>query len=47
MRVNVRPRHHVGSTVLNADPAPRKDVDRAKYQSIGESDRFTLKFVKA
>ena len=23
-----------------------KDVDRAKYQAIGESDRFTLKFVK-
>jgi predicted methyltransferase len=23
-----------------------KDRDRAKYQSIGESDRFTLKFVK-
>jgi predicted methyltransferase len=24
-----------------------KDTDRAKYQAIGESDRFTLKFVKA
>jgi predicted methyltransferase len=23
-----------------------KDRDRAKYQAIGESDRFTLKFVK-
>lgn len=23
-----------------------KDTDRAKYQAIGESDRFTLKFVK-
>jgi predicted methyltransferase len=23
-----------------------KDLDRAKYQAIGESDRFTLKFVK-
>jgi predicted methyltransferase len=23
-----------------------KDVDHAKYQAIGESDRFTLKFVK-
>jgi len=23
-----------------------KDVDRAKYQAIGESDRFTLKFTK-
>jgi predicted methyltransferase len=23
-----------------------KDQDRAKYQAIGESDRFTLKFVK-
>ncbi len=23
-----------------------KDVDRAKYEAIGESDRFTLKFVK-
>jgi predicted methyltransferase len=23
-----------------------KDVDRAKYQAIGESDRMTLKFVK-
>ncbi|RYD93930.1 MAG: methyltransferase, partial [Sphingomonadales bacterium] len=22
------------------------DVDRAKYQAIGESDRLTLKFVK-
>lgn len=24
-----------------------KDVDRAKYAAVGESDRFTLKFVKA
>ncbi len=23
-----------------------KDLDRAKYQAIGESDRFTLKFIK-
>jgi predicted methyltransferase len=23
-----------------------KDVNRAKYQAIGESDRFTLRFVK-
>ena len=23
-----------------------KDIDRAKYEAIGESDRFTLKFVK-
>jgi predicted methyltransferase len=23
-----------------------KDVDRAKFQAIGESDRFTLRFVK-
>ena len=23
-----------------------KDVDRAKYQAIGESDRFTLRFIK-
>jgi len=23
-----------------------KDQDRARYQAIGESDRFTLKFVK-
>ena len=23
-----------------------KDQDRAKYEAIGESDRFTLKFVK-
>jgi predicted methyltransferase len=23
-----------------------KDVDRAKYAAIGESDRMTLKFVK-
>ena len=23
-----------------------KDVDRAKYEAIGESDRMTLKFVK-
>ena len=23
-----------------------KDVDRSKYQAIGESDRFTLKFIK-
>jgi predicted methyltransferase len=23
-----------------------KEKDRAKYQAIGESDRFTLKFVK-
>lgn len=23
-----------------------KDVDRARYAAIGESDRFTLKFIK-
>jgi predicted methyltransferase len=23
-----------------------KDLDRAKYAAIGESDRFTLRFVK-
>lgn len=33
--------------VWTLPPAYRlKDQDRAKYQAIGESDRFTLKFVK-
>jgi predicted methyltransferase len=33
--------------VWTLPPAYRlKDVDRAKYAAIGESDRMTLKFVK-
>ncbi len=33
--------------VCNLPPTYRsKDVERAKYAAIGESDRFTLKFTK-
>jgi predicted methyltransferase len=47
--VNANPRdtkdHPAG--VWTLPPTYRlKDQDRAKYQAIGESDRFTLKFVK-
>jgi predicted methyltransferase len=47
--VNANPRdtkdHPAG--VWTLPPSYRlKDKDRAKYQAIGESDRFTLKFVK-
>ena len=47
--INANPRdtkdHPAG--VWTLPPSYRlKDQDRAKYQAIGESDRFTLKFVK-
>jgi predicted methyltransferase len=47
--VNANPRdtkdHPAG--VWTLPPTYRlKDLDRAKYEAIGESDRFTLKFVK-
>jgi predicted methyltransferase len=47
--VNANPRdtkdHPAG--VWTLPPTYRlKEQDRAKYQAIGESDRFTLKFVK-
>ena len=48
--VNANPRdtHDHPEGVWTLPPTYRlKDVDRAKYQAIGESDRFTLRFVKA
>ncbi len=47
--VNANPRdtHDHPEGVWTLPPNYRlKDVDRAKYAAIGESDRFTLKFVK-
>lgn len=47
--VNANPRdtHDHPEGVWTLPPSYRlKDVDRAKYQAIGESDRFTLRFVK-
>lgn len=47
--VNANPKdtHDHPSGVWTLPPTYRlKDVDRAKYAAIGESDRFTLKFVK-
>lgn len=47
--VNANPRdtHDHPEGVWTLPPSYRlKDVDRAKYAAIGESDRFTLKFVK-
>ncbi len=48
-RVNANPKdtHDHPEGVWTLPPTYRlKDVDRAKYAAIGESDRFTLKFVK-
>jgi predicted methyltransferase len=48
--INANPKdtHDHPSGVWTLPPTYRlKDVDRAKYAAIGESDRFTLKFVKA
>ena len=47
--VNANPKdtHDHPEGVWTLPPTYRlKDVDRAKYAAIGESDRFTLKFVK-
>lgn len=47
--VNANPKdtHDHPEGVWTLPPSYRlKDVDRAKYAAIGESDRFTLKFVK-
>lgn len=48
-RVNANPKdtHDHPEGVWTLPPTYRlKDVDRAKYAAIGESDRFTLRFVK-
>jgi len=48
--VNANPKdtHDHAEGVWTLPPTYRlKDVDRAKYTAIGESDRFTMKFVKA
>lgn len=48
-QVNANPKdtHDHPSGVWTLPPSyALKDVDRAKYAAIGESDRFTLKFVK-
>ncbi len=49
-RINANPKdtHDHPEGVWTLPPSYRlKDVDRAKYAAIGESDRFTLRFVKA
>jgi predicted methyltransferase len=48
--VNANPKdtHDHPEGVWTLPPTFRlKDVDRAKYEAIGESDRFTMRFVKA
>ncbi|MEG3082094.1 methyltransferase [Sphingomonas sp. PB2P12] len=48
-RVNANPKdtHDHPEGVWTLPPTYRlKDVDRAKYAAIGESDRFTIRFVK-
>ncbi|MBC3940134.1 class I SAM-dependent methyltransferase [Sphingomonas albertensis] len=48
-RINANPKdtHDHPEGVWTLPPSYRlKDVDRAKYAAIGESDRFTIKFVK-
>jgi len=48
-QVNANPKdtHDYPKGVWTLPPGyAEKDVDRAKYQAIGESDRMTLKFVK-
>jgi predicted methyltransferase len=47
--INANPRDtadHVGGVWALPPGYANKEVDRAKYQAIGESDRMTLKFVK-
>jgi predicted methyltransferase len=49
-RINANPgdTHDHPEGVWTLPPTYRlKDVDRAKYAAVGESDRFTIKFVKA
>jgi predicted methyltransferase len=48
VNANVKDTHDHPEGVWTLPPTYRlKDVDRARYAAIGESDRFTLKFVKA
>lgn len=48
INANIRDNHDHPEGVWTLPPSYRlKDVDRAKYAAIGESDRFTLRFVKA
>ena len=47
--VNANPKDtadHVGGVWALPPSYVNKDVDRTRYQAIGESDRMTLKFVK-
>jgi predicted methyltransferase len=47
--INANPKdtaNHVGGVWALPPSFVNKDVDRDKYQAIGESDRMTLKFVK-
>lgn len=47
INANARDTHDHPEGVWTLPPTYRlKDVDRAKYAAIGESDRFTLRFVK-
>lgn len=47
VNANSKDTHDYPEGVWTLPPTYRlKDVDRAKYTAIGESDRFTLKFVK-
>lgn len=48
VNANAKDTHDHPEGVWTLPPSYRlKDVDRAKYAAIGESDRLTLKFVKA
>ena len=48
INANARDTHDHPEGVWTLPPTYRlKDQDREKYQAIGESDRFTLRFVKA
>ena len=48
VNANSKDGHDYPEGVWTLPPTYRlKDVDRAKYAAIGESDRFTIKFVKA
>lgn len=48
VNANAKDTHDHPEGVWTLPPSYRlKDVDRAKYTAIGESDRFTMKFVKA
>ena len=47
MNANPKDTHdHPGGVWTLPPTLTLKDQDRAKYTAIGESDRFTLKFVK-